>query len=138
LFEQVDLADDYYQAFDLTANIPPSVLRIATDAGQLILIPISKQGHLSPLEGVLSRIAQVLDTPGKFVCVAAFPNSHLLQYSGVNKRRKPLRICVNNLGGFDWGDCTPQARTTHLRQCHAKATIANNTIHYQFKDPDKV
>ena len=113
-FEQVDLADDYCQAFDLTTKIPPNVLRVAMDASQLILIPISNQGHLSPLEGVLSSIAQVLDTRAKFVCACTLPTPHLLQYSGVNDTRKPLRICMNNIGGFNWGDYTPQAGTTRL------------------------
>ena len=108
------------------------------DAGQLILIPVSNQGHLSPLEGVLSSITQVLDTRARFVWVCAFPIPRLLQYSGVNDTRKPLRICINNLGGFNWGDCTPQAGTTRLCQRYTNAVIANNTVHYQLTDPDKV
>lgn len=130
--------DDYCQAFDLTAKIPPGVLRVAMSASQLILIPVSNQGHLSPLEGVLSSITQVLGTLAKFVCVYAFPTPHLLMYSGVNNTRKPLRICMNNLGGFNWGDCTPQASTTRLGQRRTDAVLANNTVHDQFKDPDKI
>jgi hypothetical protein len=108
------------------------------DASQLILIPISNQGHLSPLEGVLSSIAQVLDTKATFVHTCALPTPHLLQYSGVNDTRKPLRICMNNLGGCNWGDYTPQAGTTRLCQRYTDIVIANNTVHYQPTDSDKV
>ena len=110
-YEQADLADNYCQAFDLATNIPPGVIKSATDAGQLIHVSVSNQGHFMPLEGVLSSVAQVLGSPTKFVRISALPTSHSLQCSGVNEARKPLRICINNLGGVNWGDCTPQVST---------------------------
>ena len=134
----MDLVENYCQAFDLATTIPPGILRGATDAGQLILIPVSNQSHLSPLEGVLLSVAQVLDTWARFVRLSALATPRSLQYSGINEAQKPLRICMNNLGGSNWGDCTPQARTTRHFQRYTKATLANNTIPYQLEGPDKV
>jgi elongator complex protein 4 len=71
LSEQVDPADNYCQTFDLATKIPPGVLKSVTDAGQLTLIPVSNQGHASPLESILSSVAQVLDAPPRFVCITA-------------------------------------------------------------------
>jgi len=45
---------------------------------------------------------------------------------------------MNNIGGFNWGDYTPQAGTPRLCQRYTNTFIANNTVHYQLTDPDKV
>jgi len=48
---------------------------------------------------------------------------------------------MNNLGGFNWGDCTPQASTAHIYQSYIKASLflflANSKISDQLKDSDK-
>jgi hypothetical protein len=45
---------------------------------------------------------------------------------------------MNNLGGINWGDCTPQARTIRLYQRYTEAIPASSTVSYQFKDLDEV
>lgn len=82
-------AEEYCHTFDLTCQIPPSIVESAIASKRLICVNVDS-GEKQPTTRIIDQIVQILKDEDPVTC------------------SKPLRLCIPSLGSPHWGDLSSQ------------------------------
>lgn len=98
--------DEYCHIFDLTCRIPGSTINSARTEGRYLQVrpdenptPEDAPSHCRVLRRIAEILTKVESDPSGSSLVATVPAT---------------RICIPMLGSYDWGDLSPQVRTSVL------------------------